>query len=296
LSASVARCSRRSRCSGLAEGSRAASRSASAWARRADHPAIEAGDDAGVAAQASQREGSGVASSPSISARGMGAKVRNSITADRVRPRQRKSNNSDPRRAAESQGQGGVEAMRDPEPREEIGEERSVGFGPRDDHSHVLEGHSAAGCAQEASHDGAGLRRLAGSGDHLHRAVVHRRALRRLEERVPQPLEAGRDDGGRKGSEHRLLPLGFPDPHRGGPCSKGGRHECRGQGSLEDPHACDTCDRGQEPRSSGPASTSSTTTTSASRSHAASATVSVAARRMVLGSATFPSRAPWNAR
>ena len=145
---------------------------------------------------------------PSSSAKGTGAKVRNSITAARRQAAAAQEQQQRARGAPAAQRQRGVQAVGDAQPLQQVGEERRVGVGPRQDHAHLLEGHAARGLAQQPPHDAAHLGRLAGRGQQLDRVVARRPPARRLEERAAQPLQAGRRGRGRvNGAEHRLAPI-----------------------------------------------------------------------------------------
>ena len=148
----------------------AASRSASAWARR---PIIQRSRPETIPASrlsASQREGSGIASSPSISAKGMGAKVRAAITEDRGRPRQRKSKSSERAARPKRRGKEGWRRWGIKSRAKRSAKEGSVGPGGRGTIAHLLEGHAAGRLAEQPPRHRAHLRGLAGRGDELDRA------------------------------------------------------------------------------------------------------------------------------
>ncbi len=106
-------------------------------------------------------------SAPSSSSKGTGAKVRNSITAARAQAAAAEEQQQRARRAAEAQRQRRVQPVGHAEPRQQVGEERRVGLGPRQDDAHLLERDAARGLAQQPPHDRAHLGRLAGRGQQL---------------------------------------------------------------------------------------------------------------------------------
>jgi hypothetical protein len=106
------------------------------------------------------------------------------------------------RRAARAQRQRRVQPVGHAQPPEQIGEERRVGIGPRQDHAHLLEGHAVRRRSQQAAHDPADLRRLAGRGQERERGVAGGIALGRLEQPRPQPRERRRRVGhGERGED-----------------------------------------------------------------------------------------------
>ena len=130
--------------------------------------------------------------------------MRNSITAGRARPRQRKSRSSERAERPKCRGSDGCSRWGMPRRVQEVGEQRRVFLRPRHQHAHVLEGHAARGLPQQAPHDAAHLGRFAGRGHQLDGVVGDRVSGRRLEQRRAQPRDRGRDVRRRQRSERGL--------------------------------------------------------------------------------------------
>lgn len=94
-----------------------------------------------------------------------------------------------PRRASDPQRHRRVEPVGDPEAGEQVGEERRVQVRPRQDRSHLLEGHSPSRLFEHPPDDGPNLGGFTGRAQKLDRRILHGGARGRLEERKAQLRE-----------------------------------------------------------------------------------------------------------
>jgi hypothetical protein len=130
---------------------------------------------------------------------------------------------------------------------EEVGEERGVAFGARKDDAHFIEEDAAARLPEKPPHERAHFARLSGCGHELHRVVPDGGALRRLEQALAKPQQAGRKRLARRElGKHGLLPLDLGDAVLARPGPEGGRSQRGRLLSPQQPHPEASRDLGQE--------------------------------------------------
>ena len=205
---------------------------------QAEDPAAEAGDDPGLAARLVPARGA----RRHVGAEELGERHgrEGQELHDRrpLQPAAAEEEQQRARRAAEAQGQRGVQAVRNAEAGEKVREERGVGLGPREDDAHVLEAHAAGRLAQQLSGDRPHLGRLAGCGDEKDRAVVRLEpapaAL--LEEPLAQASERRRRGGRGEGRERRVAPVDLRHAPRGEPAAEGRGTQGRRERAAQHAH------------------------------------------------------------
>ena len=111
-------------------------------------PAAEAGDDAGLAAHLVPARGTRRHVGAEQHLEGHGREGQELHHRGALQPAAAEEEEQRARRATEAQRQRRVQAVRDPEAREEVREQRGVGLGPREKDAHVLEGDAAGGLAR----------------------------------------------------------------------------------------------------------------------------------------------------
>src|SRR5258708_5069028 len=251
----------------------------------ADDPALEAGDDLGVAADLVPARGPGPDRLPQHGLEGDGGEgeqlhhrqSRQSAAAEEEEERARA--------AAEAEGQRGVELMGYAEPGQQVGEEGRVGVGAGKENGHLFEGDAAGRLAQEAPRDRPSLGRLAGAGHELDGVVLRGRPGGGLEKARAKTRPARRR--GQGGAPTRAASAIPAAPAAAGREGGGGRGGPSRRKRLTGKARASAERNSFSPSSS---SRSSTIRISAPLSQSARPRPSWAAVRTVAGSATFPSR------